>query len=114
MAPDPRFRLIYAKKPHATLPFRGAAWYTMCIKSYRKGAGEMRSTGSASKIRRSRTTEAELAEAIFADEAKLGRTHIPSERDAFVRGFTGTEYAAEIRHLAAMGLLDEEDGEEGA
>ena len=32
----------------------------------------------------------------------------PTERVAFVRGFFGQEYAAEVRLLAAEGLLDGE------
>lgn len=73
-----------------------------------------RITLDARSLKGSRRTEAELMEAVLADEKELGRPHLPSERDGFVRGFFGTEYALEIGHLAAMGLLDDEDGEEGA
>lgn len=65
-----------------------------------------------SQINQSRRTEAELVEAIREDEAQQGRPMTPSERDAFARGFFGQGYAAEVRLLAAEGLLDDGDGEE--
>jgi len=37
----------------------------------------------------------------------------PGERDAFVRGFHSQSYAAEVRFLAAHGLLDSEEAEDG-
>jgi len=64
------------------------------------------------RVRRSRRTEAELVEAIAEDEARQGHPMTPREREAFARGFFGTEYAAEVRLLARAGLLDDED--EGA
>jgi hypothetical protein len=63
------------------------------------------------RVRESRRTEAECIEAIHEDEAQQGRPMTPSEREAFARGFFGTEYAAEIRLLARTGRLDDEDGE---
>lgn len=68
----------------------------------------------ARALKAGRRTEGELIFALYEDESRLGRPHTPRERDAFTRGFFGTEYAEEIRHLAAAGLLDEEDGQEGA
>ena len=59
------------------------------------------------RVRQSRRTEAELAEAIREDEARQGRTMTPTEREAFARGFFGQEYAAEVRLLARAGLLDD-------
>jgi hypothetical protein len=63
------------------------------------------------RLRKSSRTHAEEMEAIAEDEATLGRPHTPSERDAFVRGFHGQEYAAEVRLLARVGMLDDEDEE---
>ena len=63
------------------------------------------------QLRRERRTEAELIEAIREDEAKLGRPMTHGERVGFAKGFFGPEYVAEIRLLAAEGLLDDEDGE---
>jgi len=67
--------------------------------------------GERERIKQSRRTEAELVEAIREDEEKLGRPMTHNERVGFARGFFGPEYVAEIRVLAAEGLLDEEDGE---
>jgi len=53
-----------------------------------------------------------LVEAIAEDEARQGHPMTPREREAFARGFFGTEYAAEVRLLARAGLLDDEDGQE--
>jgi hypothetical protein len=64
------------------------------------------------RVGQSRRTEAELVEAIFEEETRLGRFMTPGERDAFVRGFHGQEYAAEVRLLARTGCLDDEDSEE--
>ena len=64
------------------------------------------------EIRRTRRTEQELIEAMREDERQTGRTMTPSEIQAFARGFHGREYAAEVRALAAAGLLDEDAGEE--
>jgi hypothetical protein len=64
------------------------------------------------RLRTGSRTHAEEMEAIAEDEATLGRPHTPSERDAFVRGFHGREYAAEVRLLAKAGMLDDEDDEE--
>src|SRR5215210_2201224 len=63
------------------------------------------------QLRRERRTEAELIEAIREDEEKLGRPMSHNERVGFARGFFGPEYVAEIRLLAAQGLLDDEDEE---
>lgn len=52
-------------------------------------------------------------EAIAEEEARLGRPMTPGERDAFVRGFHAVSYAAEIRLLAAEGLLSEADEDDG-
>jgi hypothetical protein len=51
-----------------------------------------------------RRTEPELVEALAEDEAKQGRPHTRSERDAFARGFFSEDYRAEIRQLMACGL----------
>jgi hypothetical protein len=67
--------------------------------------------GERKRIRRSRRTE--LVEAIAEDEARQGHPMTPREREAFARGFFGTEYAAEVRLLARAGLLDD-DEDEGA
>lgn len=67
--------------------------------------------GERRQLRRERRTEAELVEAIREDEQKLGRPMTHGERGGFARGFFGPEYVAEIRLLAAEGLLDAEDQE---
>jgi hypothetical protein len=64
------------------------------------------------RVRQSRKTEAEEIEAVAEEEGRLGRPMTPGERDAFVRGFHGQEYAAEVRLLAAEGLLDAEAEDE--
>jgi hypothetical protein len=61
------------------------------------------------QLRRERRTEQELIEAIREDEARLGRSMTPGERLGFAKGFFGVEYVAEVRLLAAEGLLDGED-----
>src|SRR5215204_5416016 len=61
------------------------------------------------RIRHSRRTEDELVAAIREDEERQGCPMTPREREAFARGFFGQEYAAEVRLLAAQGLLDEEE-----
>ena len=63
------------------------------------------------QLRRERRTATELIEAIREDEAKLGRSMSHNERVGFARGFFGPEYVAEVRLLAAEGLLDDEDEE---
>ena len=63
------------------------------------------------QLRRERRTAAELIEAIHEDEEKLGRPMSHNERVGFARGFFGPEYVAEVRLLAAEGLLDDEDEE---
>jgi hypothetical protein len=63
------------------------------------------------QLRRERRTEAELVEAIREDERQQGRTMTPAERLGFAKGFFGAEYTAEVRLLAAEGLLDGEDEE---
>jgi hypothetical protein len=63
------------------------------------------------QLRKSRRTERELIEAIFEDEQMLGRPHLPSEREAFAKGFFSQEYVVEVRLLAAQWLLDEPDEE---
>jgi hypothetical protein len=63
------------------------------------------------QLRRERRTESELIEAIREDEERLGRPMTHGERLGFARGFYGPEYVAEVRLLAAEGLLDDEDGE---
>lgn len=69
----------------------------------------------AGKQRRSsaitRRTYGEELAAVLEEEARLGRPMIPRERDAFVRGFHGQEYAEEIRRLMALGV-EEPEGEE--
>ena len=57
------------------------------------------------RIKRSRRTFAEEVEAVGEEEDRLGRSMTPTERDAFVRGLHGPEYAAEARLLAAEALL---------
>jgi hypothetical protein len=64
------------------------------------------------RIRKSHRSEAELVEAIAEDEVQQGRPMTPTEREAFARGFFGQEYAAEVRLLAAEGLLDSEAEDE--
>ena len=68
--------------------------------------------GERRQIRRERRTAAELAEAIREDEERLGRAMTHNERVGFARGFFGPEYVAEVRMLAAQGLLDGEDVED--
>jgi hypothetical protein len=68
---------------------------------------------SRKQLRRERRTEQELVEAIREDERQQGRTMTPAERLGFAKGFFGVEYTAEIRLLAAEGILtDSEDGDE--
>jgi hypothetical protein len=69
-------------------------------------AGEARK-----QLRRERRTEQELVEAIREDERQQGRTMTHGERLGFAKGFFSTEYAAEVRLLAAEALLDGEDEE---
>ncbi len=58
-----------------------------------------------------RTYGDELA-AVLEEEARLGRSMTPRERDAFVRGFHGQEYGAEIRRLMALGVEEPGDAED--
>ena len=54
------------------------------------------------RIKRSRSTYAEEVEAVGEEEDRPGRSMTPTERDAFVGGFHGPEYAAEARLLRAL------------
>ncbi len=62
---------------------------------------------SLASIRRPSTPEAELAEAIAEDEARLGRPLTPRELEAFAHGFFAKEYREEIRRLMALGVEDD-------
>ncbi len=64
------------------------------------------------RVRPVERTEADLVEAIRADEEATGRIMTPSEREGFARGFFAPEYVRETRtreYLRAMMLLDEDD-----
>ena len=63
------------------------------------------------QLRRERRSAAELVEAIREDEEKLGRPMSHNERVGVARGFFGPVYVAEVRLLAAEGLLDDEEEE---
>lgn len=65
--------------------------------------------GEATQIRRARRTHAEEVEAVFEEETRLGRPMTPGEREHFVRGFHSQSYVAEVRLLARVGLLDEDE-----
>ncbi len=54
------------------------------------------------RVRQSRHTEAELAEAIAEDEAQQGRPMTPTEREAFARGFFGQELLGRLELLALL------------
>jgi hypothetical protein len=58
-----------------------------------------------------RLTEADLAEAIHEDEARLGREMTPREREGFARGFFAEEYRDDLRRIAAAVAASDEDGE---
>ena len=64
------------------------------------------------KQRIKRRSPLEELEAVYEDERRLGRPHTPSERDAFVRGFHGQEYAEEIRRLMALGVEEPAEDDE--
>ena len=55
----------------------------------------------------------ECVDVMHAEEDRLGRKMTARERDVFARAFHAPAYRSRIRFLAAMGVLDEEAGEEG-
>jgi hypothetical protein len=52
-----------------------------------------------------RRTEAELVEAIAEEEARLGQSMTPSEREEFARRFFAPEYRQEQRGLEIRDLM---------
>jgi hypothetical protein len=60
---------------------------------------------------RERRTEAELVEAIRAEEYRRGYPMTCGERMAFARGFFAPSYRAEISRLTALGVEGPEDDE---